>query len=77
MSIEDQIKEAMLRMLQGLKVDAVEVTSWDEDYRNYGACETCGPDFEYKVDIYYLDSRNLGQYYSYDGPFTDLIRSLT
>lgn len=80
MSIEESIKNAMAVFIERTQdISEVEVTSWDEEFDAYdfGGCETCGPDFEkeYTVTIYYTWN-GTSRAYTYNGPFTGLIREL-
>lgn len=76
MSLEERVRESMLGLLQRSGLPAVEVTSFEEDKRNDGYCETCY--YEYTVvEIYYRDEDNKSKMYVYSGNFADLIRELT
>ena len=75
MSLNDNVCAALADFLRERDVDVREVTSYEEEMKYGGYCETCA--YEYMVlEITYEDSNGKTQYYTYDGTFAELIRSL-
>lgn len=75
MSLNDSICAALADFLRERDVDVREVLSYEEEMKYGGYCETCA--YEYMVlEITYKDSNNKTKYYTYDGTFAELIRSL-
>lgn len=75
MSLNDNICAALADFLRDREVDVREVLSYDEETKYGGYCETCA--YEYVVlDIMYENSEGKTKYYTYNGSFAELIRSL-
>ena len=75
MSLNDNVCAALADFLRERDVDVREVLSYEEEMKYGGYCETCA--YEYMVlEITYEDSNGKTQYYTYDGTFAELIRSL-
>lgn len=79
MSLNEAIRNAMLRYLQDSGIDAYEVTGWEEvPQQPYGSyCDTCGPDGP-EVSIAFREiSDSRIEYYTVYGTFGDFIERLT
>lgn len=78
MKISEALYAAMAKYVRKYDSSCTEVTSHDENaYKSYG-CDTCGPEYEYSVDIYYKtpNTRSGAANYTYKGRFGDLIQTL-
>ena len=84
MSIEEQIKQGMARMIEKrLQIKNVTVTEYQEEFVKsyFTGCETCGyggEDDRYKVEIFFThpDMKTVRAFFDYDGTFAELIKEL-
>jgi len=80
MSWKERMYAGIGEYLRSLGVDAIEVTSFDEevDVYSWGGCETCGPEYnkDFSLYIYYRDSNGKKGTYTYGGTFTDFINNV-
>lgn len=78
MTIEDNIKTAMARMIEREEGISVEVTGWEEEYDVYlyrSDCSCADYDKDFSVSIYHLYEGRRGTF-NYSGTFAELIKEL-
>lgn len=75
MSYIENIKTDLCKYLKSIKIDCVEVTSFNDSTQWGGYCETCAYE-SVCVDIYYTNSKGKGKNYTYDEGLSDLLYAL-
>lgn len=75
-NFEEALHAAMAKFLRKRDKDAQTVTSYEQNTRNIGYCDTCSYEVT-EVNIWFLDSKNQNQSYSYSGDLGGLMRELT
>lgn len=74
--LSQDFKAAVARWLNTRGYDVKEVHSWDEYAYSGGGCDTCGPDTEIEVTIYFTNTDGVRQSYRHDGNFSYLLTDL-
>lgn len=79
MTLDEQIRAAMaLYLSNGPGIKGATVTKWESAADAFGGCDTCGPDIDYRVDIWYVrDNDPHTRLWTYDGKFTEFIAAIT
>lgn len=72
---EDVFKEVLKRYISQWYDNVSQVTSYEQDERYYGICDTCRSE-ETVVVISYLTTDDEYRTYEYDGSFANLINAL-
>ncbi len=78
MKISDMLHGAMLKYLHTCGITgATEITGYYENTSQAYGCETCGPEYEYTIYIYYTTpGQPWSSSYTFVGKFGDLIQAL-
>jgi len=79
MTWKDRMNAGIGEYLRSIGVDAIEVTGYNEevDVYSWGGCETCGPEKDFELSIYYKDSTGKSRTYTYANTFTEFLNNIT